>query len=335
MKKMLILIVMIGFLISLTPVVASEVYNTSSGYVFTGTAYLKTDLINQDPYPAEPGAYVDMVFKVENMGTESLPNVTVNLMPEYPFSLDPGASTMTSLGTMSGLQYGNNAFLVKYKVKVDKDAVNGDSQIKFAYSYGSSSSYFTQTYDVKIANPKTDFDVVAQDSSGTSTTLAIANIGSNTAYSTVVRIPDQQNFMTTGTSANIIGNLNAGDYTLVSFQITSARNLANMSMPWNGTRVSQSGNFTNLDINGKRDLLVDIVYTDTLGIRRTVEKNVTLNMMNATSMRNARAQTSTGNFSLTSLTSGGNGLLYVVIGVIGIVAIALFFKLRKFRKVKK
>ena len=258
MKKLLVLFILIGILTSSalveSPTTASTgggfvlQVNTTGGTYIQGIDYLKTVLVSQDPSPADPGGYVELLFKIENWGTEDAQNVTFELLPEYPFSLDPGVSAIKELGTIRGLQTGSNAFYVKYKVRVDEDAIDGESEIKVRYPRGS--NYITETFDITISDPRTDFEVLAQDS----TTLALANTGASTAYSVIVKIPEQKGFRVTGASASIIGNLDTGDYTLATFQIVPIT--------------------TNVSGVGEKNLIVEISYTDLLGIRRSIQKEV-------------------------------------------------------------
>jgi hypothetical protein len=315
MKKILYLFVFVCILSISTAARAAGVYTTSSGQFITDAPYLSLVLVNQNPSPANPGEYVDLLFKIENKGTGDAQNVTLELIPEYPFSLDPGVNPIKNLGTINGLQGGNDAFLVRYKVKVDKDAIDGENEIKLKYSE-SDINHYTQAFNVTVANSRTDFDIVAQDSA----TLAIANIGDNTAQSVIVRIPDQPTFRVNGTSATIIGNLNAGDYTLATFQIFSTRTSnvsSNISSNIPPSTSSESSNLT-----------VEISYTDILGIRRTVDKNVSYGF-------NANDFSITGRtFTRTeqSLLTISNGLLYIIIGVAGIVVIVVFIKIRSRKK---
>jgi hypothetical protein len=314
MKKLLIIFVLVtSLLINLAEGAhALQIGSNYSTYIAVNTVYLKTTFVNQNPYPAEPGGYVDLLFKIENWGTEKAENVVFELLPKYPFSLDPDVNATRELGTIRGLETDERAYLLKYKVKVDKDAIDGENEINVRYTYGDGAAQSIMTFNVTISNPRTDFDVVVQDSTATSTTLAIANIGSNTAYSAIVRIPEQENFRVTGTSANIMGNLNSGDYTLVSFQITATRT-------------------TNISTGGGKNLVVEISYTDTLGIRRTIQKEVRLDIV-GTVGGTTRTQTTQGSLLQTSVSSG---LIYIVIGIAGIVGVVVFLKFRKKIKRKK
>jgi len=292
MKKAIFLFVMASILISSVSVMAASNY-------YVGTSDLRAMLVNQDPISAEPGGYVNLLFKIENMGTTDAKNVIFELLPKYPFSLDPGVSAVQELGIVRGIQSGSDAFLLRYKVKVDENAVNGLNEIDMKYSEGTTDVKTTkQTINVSVENPKADFDVIYQDSTAPSVTLAITNIGDNAASAVIVKIPDQQNFRVTGASGSVIGNLNAADYTLVTFQLTPVNNASSMGRD--------------------KNLTVEVSYTDILGIRRTVDKEVTIPSSTGTGILR-------GTISRTQ-TSGNNGMTYAIIGIVGIIIIVVLLK---------
>jgi hypothetical protein len=334
MKKLLFLLILVGIL-SISTTKGQQILTQGSSYVVPNQVSLKTTLVNQDPYPADPNSYVDLVFKLENYGTEKAKDVTFELIPEYPFSLNPGESATTELGTIESYQNDQNYYLIKYRLKVDENALNGENEIGVKYTYYNG-AIFSDKFNITVSNPRTDFDVVVQDSTLGSTTLAIANIGANTGYSVIVRIPEQQNFRVTGSSANIIGNLNAGDYTLVSFQITSNTGIANITgiggnIPRNMTQIrSFNRTTTNISMIGGGNLAVEISYTDTLGIRRTVQKQVSLNIGSITGTGTRTQSTQSTQIGQLQIPSGG--LMYIAIGVVGIIIIVAIFKLRRRKK---
>jgi hypothetical protein len=330
MKRLLFLLILVGILsINSVKGVTSDIIEIGSGTVSTNVISLKVTLVNQDPYPADPGDYVNLLFKVENRGSDNAENVVFKLLPEYPFSLDTGVSADTELGTIKGLQTDENGFLIKYKVRVNKDAINGENKIGTECRYNNGNT-LTNTFNITISNPRTDMDVVVQDATTASTTLAIANIGANNAYSVIVRIPDQQNFRVTGTSASVIGNLNAGDYTLVSFQITSNTGIANISSAGGNMPPNRSFSRTtfNNSVIGGGNLAVEISYTDTLGIRRTIQKGVRLDVSGTTGTGTRTGLATQG--SQLKLPSGG--LMYIGIGVVGIIVIVVIFRFRRRKK---
>ena len=98
------------------------------------TSYImRVSLLNQIPDPAEPGKYVDVRFKFENNGSRTAENVETEILPQYPFSLDPGVSGIKSLGSINSQQKGDNGVIVKYRLRVDKDALEGETEIKLRY----------------------------------------------------------------------------------------------------------------------------------------------------------------------------------------------------------
>lgn len=304
MKKQLALLTLTSVLLSMSLAEAAILTDTAVGDIVTDASYLKATLVNQDPTSADPGSYVELLFKLENWGTENAEDVKVELLPEYPFSLDSNVNALKDIGMISGLQTGNNAYLIRYKVRVAEDAIDGDNEIKLKYFSGEGDSYYLKTFNISVDDPKTDIEVVLQDSSSSSTTLAIANIGSNAAYSVIVTIPEQESFRVTGTSSSIIGNLDASDYTLASFEL------------------SQTGRTAD-------DLIVEVSYTDLLGIRRSVQKEIPLDFSSSGNITSESMQ------SIRLQSQSSNGLLYIVIGVVGIVVIVLAIKFRKFRPGKK
>jgi len=94
---------------------------------------IEVNLINQEPDPAEPGRYVDVRFKFDNNGTGEAKNVIVELLPEYPFSLDPGIDSVKSVGTMQSRQRGDVGVIVKYRLRVDLNAVEGENELRLRY----------------------------------------------------------------------------------------------------------------------------------------------------------------------------------------------------------
>ena len=94
---------------------------------------MRVHFINQMPDPAEPGKYVDVRFKFDNNGSKTAEEVETEILPEYPFSLDPGTSAVKSIGSINSGQKGDKGIIVKYRLRVDKDALEGESEIKLRY----------------------------------------------------------------------------------------------------------------------------------------------------------------------------------------------------------
>jgi len=90
---------------------------------------IQVTLLNQDPDPVKQDEVVEVRFKIENIGKETTENVLVKVVPDFPFSIYSGKSTV-DIGKLKAGQSGADAVIVDYKLKVDKDAVEGDNEIK-------------------------------------------------------------------------------------------------------------------------------------------------------------------------------------------------------------
>jgi hypothetical protein len=244
-------IMILSGLICFNVVSAEEVnYSVNSNY-----GGIQVSSLKYEPYPANPGEYVDVWIKA-NIGT-SVNYAKFEVLDSFPFSVDSSENPIREYNDFSG------DVVIHYKVRVNKDAVEGANQLKIKISSGSGSGS-VYSMDIDVADAQTDFDLVVQDSTTSEISLAIANIGKNTANSMIVRIPEQESYKTTGTNGQMVGNLESGDYTVTSFSLTQVgRNPGN--------------------------LIVQIDYTDSIGVRRSVLKEVQFGSQSYGNM--------TGNFS--------------------------------------
>jgi hypothetical protein len=119
---------------------------------------VRISFVSQDPDPAEPGQYVDVRFKIENNGSEQAEDFVFELLPEFPFSLDPGVDAVEKLGALHSRQLGETAVIVKYKVRIDNNAVQGDNELKYRYKFDNNewievdlTSIDVQTHDAILA----------------------------------------------------------------------------------------------------------------------------------------------------------------------------------------
>lgn len=376
---------------------------------------ISISLINQNPDPAHAGEMVELRFRVENFGGIEANNLEIELIPEYPFTKIPGEGYVRTINTLSGYQTGDDAVIIKYKVRVDKDAVKGTNEIKLKQGKTGSSVYVTMSFNIEVSGKEfaqiiyidkakldpgketklkftitnignsplqnlvfswneangvilpvysddtkyikyidvgestdldytvvadvntaaglyqlnlklkfeagngtsreintkagvfvggeTDFDVTFSESSAGQTSLSVANTGNNPALSVTVRIPEQRNFRVTGSTSSIIGNLDKGDYTIVSFQITQAGSMPGTAGTANRTMVRQLSEeerqrlmqqFSQRNASQNSNLQVLIEYTDTTGVRHAVEKEVPIQFR---STETAAAGGQTGQFA--------------------------------------
>lgn len=124
--------------------------DTSSGKI-SESVNIDLVLLNQNPDPGQPGRYVELRFRTDNLGTLSAEDVIFELVPQYPFSLDPGDSPTRKIGTIYGRATGDESATLYYKLRVDKNAIEGNNQIRLKYSIdGGSNWVLADEFDVRI-----------------------------------------------------------------------------------------------------------------------------------------------------------------------------------------
>ena len=80
------------FILSLLATPASAAVESSN---------LKVTIIETNPYPAKIGEYLNLTLQVENVGGDKADNVDIEIVPQYPFSLDSGANTIQNIGVLN------------------------------------------------------------------------------------------------------------------------------------------------------------------------------------------------------------------------------------------
>ncbi|MBS3172535.1 hypothetical protein J4438_03070 [Candidatus Woesearchaeota archaeon] len=272
---------------------------------------LDVSLINQDPYPAIPGEYVNVVFQVNGVASNQCDGATFELIPEYPFSLDD----LDGLRVLDGSTYVKDYksdWMITYKLRVDKDAVEGTSTLLVHYNPGklNFNSYIEKKFDIEIQDSRTNFDAVIQESTSSEVSIAIANTGKYVANSVVVRIPEQDSFRVTGTDGQMVGNLDSGDYTIVNFALT---------------KIPVKNNEDN-------NLKFDIYYTDSLGFRRTVNMQLPMNSGLTDSVDNTLTYQEFGNRKIPGQGTSNIYLTFAIILVVLIIFGVIYKK--KSKKIK-
>jgi hypothetical protein len=294
-------------------------------FIYSVSAALDTSLcnptiqiVNQDPYPAIPDSYVKVVIQVSNLG--SCNGFAVKLNPEYPFSLDPGVDSVQTIAKEPYAPGFKTSWDVPYKIRVANDALEGDYYLKLYYHQGVSedfiTNYIVKSLNISITDAQTDFDVVVQESTGSQISLGIVNSGKNTANSLVVGIPQQENYRVSGTSEQIVGNLAAGDYTIITF------NVAQGFGGYNQTRNRQynaSNQPPNQQIPQNQPLKIKIDYTDGIGKRRSVIKEIPLS--GSLTQTNITSRITNGQFNRNNSNNTGLSIWWII--VIGIVIIII------------
>lgn len=123
----------------------------------TGGANLGGILISDQtlytPYPAEPGKYIDLWVRIQNVASSTTDEVTCALDPVFPFSVEAGEDSEKIVGTLGA----NQEALLKFHVRINADAVQGTNYLKFKCKYkntdwtSSKFAIYIQPHDASIS----------------------------------------------------------------------------------------------------------------------------------------------------------------------------------------
>lgn len=245
------------------------------------------------------GKVEPLEFVVTNTGNSPLQNMVVSwtdpkgvIFPVYSDNtkyishLDPGKSVNVDYYVMADVNA--NPGLCNININLDFENYNGQNE-----SVKTTAGLF-------VGGP-TDFDVSYSESTQGQVSLAVANIGNNMADAVKVSIPNQNGYRVDGSPSIIIGNLQKGDYTIASFNVTS------------------------IDANNTSPLKVEISYTDPQGNRLTKDEEVTIPKENAGAFNGSYALRS----RMANNNSSNNNLMYGFVAVVIIIAAIYFYRRRK------
>jgi hypothetical protein len=236
MKKSVLIILLVAILLVSPILVSAEACD------------LDVSLINQDPYPAIPGDYVKIVFQIDGVSNPNCGHIKFELLEQYPLIFDPGENKIFDVNAGVYNKDFNSFLIAPYKVRIDQDALNGETPIEVQYSYGTNTGSETKQFNIHVENTRADFEVFVKDynPSTKEITFEILNIAEADVEALTLEIPKQENIVIKGPKINIVGDLDSNEYTTADFEATA-----------------YAGEITLL-----------ISYIDSINKRRTIEKNV-------------------------------------------------------------
>ena len=137
----------IGLMFSLI-IVMSVLVNAAE----SDSKVISVSLVNQDPDPAIAGDIVELRIGVENKGGVSAQNLIIEVVPEYPFEQVKGEALKKKIGTLRSYQDEADMKIIKYKVRVDRDATAGQYELKVRHYEEGSKTAIQRTVNIDIKN---------------------------------------------------------------------------------------------------------------------------------------------------------------------------------------
>ncbi|MCD6398657.1 MAG: hypothetical protein J7L08_01945 [Candidatus Aenigmarchaeota archaeon] len=185
------------------------------------TPSFKINLLKYDPYPAEPGEYMTLWIEVYNTGTNEAKDVTFELEPEYPFSLDSNENATREYSSIPGLF----TVVLQYKIRVDSNALNGDNEIKLKYKIGNG-NWIEKKSDIYVnkAPNKAELtplfvstDPLPYPGGETELTIDLANVAPGSAYYIITEA--ESPIATIPVNKVFVGTLDADDFDSLKFDL--------------------------------------------------------------------------------------------------------------------
>ncbi len=263
--------------------------------VSAATCTISAAMINQDPYPAIAGDYVEVLFQLDGIGSSCDEGAVAHLILDYPFSLDNSDSVRTIPASTYAGDDSSSKWNLVYKIRIDPNALEGDYEVELRYKDRGDlgSSFVSKKFTITLEDGRTDFEVHIEDHEieGRNLVFTILNTGSEDIEALTVEVPKQNNIVVKGSNRNIVGDLDSNEYTSADFE----------AIPSDG------------------EIKLNLYYTDSTNERRMLEKTVNYDSSYFVDSIDNTAPSQTGT--------------YVTIGVV--VLIILFFIIRKRRNNKK
>jgi len=235
------------------------------------------EVIHIDKTTLVPGKETSLKFTINNVGSAPLRDLTFSWINEDKIILPVGSDNTKYVRY---IDIGDGAEL-EYQVIADSNAEAGLYSLNLQLTYDDPSSGTEKEINTiagVYVGGGTDFDIAFSESSSGTTSFTIANIGSNPAFSVSVIVPQQEGWRVSGSNSMIIGNLNTGDYTVASFALQSAQARPNTT----GQKDMTQGELLALrqSMQTSNTLKIQIAYTDTMGKRDLVGKELSMNPQN-------------------------------------------------------
>jgi len=255
------------------------------------TTYSEMKEIHIDTTKLLPGKETELTFTINNIGNAHMQNLIFSwdestgvILPvgsdntRYINFVDPGESIPLKYTVIASINANPDLYALNLNLEFDKTSADGVTRESVTTKSGI------------FVGGETDFDVTFSESSAGQTSLSIANVGSTPALSVTVKIPEQENFRIQGSNNAIVGNLDKGDYTIVSFQLMQSNGFGGMQRGQYDQTSSEEEraqlrqqSIQQGSANNNLNVLID--YTDTTGKRQRVEKTVSIQFRATTTMQ--------------------------------------------------
>lgn len=289
------------------------------------------EVIHIDKSMLVPGKQDSLRFTINNVGNAPLRDLTFNWENEDGIILPVGSDNTKFI---KYIDVGESAEL-EYQVIADSNAEPGLYKLNLYLTYADSitgEDKEIKTMAGVYVGGGTDFDVALSEVANGETSFSIANIGSNPAFSVSVVVPEQKSWRVSGSNSVIIGNLNKGDYTVASFTLQSMMSGFNRSTNFQDRSAQRQMNMTPPSLS---DIVqIQIAYTDTMGERKIIDKEVKLSMQNMAGA-NGTTMMFPGRRPTTQTTSIFSQYKWYIVSAVVLIVLFIAYQMYKGKKLRE
>jgi len=207
---------------------------------------LDVSLVSQDPYPAIPGDYVKLVFQIDGLEKEDCGDISFELLEKFPIDFDPGDVSKLAISSGFYERTYDSFFIAPYRVRVSEEALDGENPIEAVLNYKQGSILYE--FNLTVEDARADFEIFVRDFDASTNIMSfeVLNVGEDDIEALTIEIPKQEGVVVKGSNIVILGDLDSNEDTTAEFEA-----------------LSEGG-----------DILLNIKYTDTINVRREIQKTV-------------------------------------------------------------
>jgi hypothetical protein len=116
---------------------------------------LRVSLTKYEPLPAQPGNFVDVWVRVENIGDKDAKDAVLQIVPEFPFLIDNATRTETI-----GILGSQKDYVVDFKIRVADDATQGTNFLKVRFTDDPAlNSWSESTLKINVESASSDINI--------------------------------------------------------------------------------------------------------------------------------------------------------------------------------
>ncbi len=221
---------------------------SASAVLAESTCDLDITLLSQDPYPAVPGNYVKLVFQLSKIDSPDCNDITFELLENYPVEFNPGETGLRTFNKVDYLKDYESNILIPYEIRLNEDALDGSNEIEVVFQ-NKGDAKVTKSFNIETTDVRVDFEtyVTNYNYATRELTIEVLNIEKSDIEALTMEIPKQDGISVKGSNRIVVGDLDSNEYTSADFEATI-----------------DDGEFK-----------INLIYSDSINVRRTVEKTIT------------------------------------------------------------